>query len=127
MSLPQVARINSPRSTGGVLMVRRGPPTQSEALVESGFLRRLSGLQDANETSTTSQTGARHWAGAGLARAAGRTYPSMPQRCSVVIVRGVAPTGTMKVPTTTASVSGSSFLTSIDASGPISKKVSPTP
>jgi hypothetical protein len=57
----------------------------------------------------------------------GRTYASMPQRCSVVIVRGAAPTGTMKVPTTTASVSGSSFLTSIDASGPISKNVSPTP
>ena len=65
--------------------------------------------------------------GVGLASAAARTYPSMPHKCSVGIVKGAAPTGTMKVPTRTASVSGSSFLTSIDSSGPISKNVSPTP
>jgi hypothetical protein len=57
----------------------------------------------------------------------GKHYSSMPQRCSVGMVRGAAPTGTMKVPTTTASVSGSSFLTRFDASGPSSKNVSPDP
>jgi len=51
----------------------------------------------------------------------------MPQRCSVGIVRGAAPTGTKKVATTTASVSGSSFLTRFDDLGPASKNVSPTP
>jgi hypothetical protein len=85
------------------------------------------GSADSGETSVRARPAPPIGLDAGLARAAGRTYASMPQRCSVVIVRGAAPTGTMKVPTTTASVSGSSFLTSIDASGPISKNVSPAP